>query len=235
MELRLLTTEAERKTYARRMEEARAKLGAKFRETRRSAMGLVHLQFGRLYGLFEYPEEPCERMMSGFIMHDLGTLSQSYAKPDLTHLPPRAVLECGELWSFAKGAGLLARRGAAILAGLHQAQAILVYPVSSPWDNTKSYAQTGFVGVGEPVAWPFCELLDGSPVFVQAMVLEGAALQKLIHRAFEMGFETRDGNHKIRFDNPFDVKPSIERPVVEIAPIPPKATYEPNGTSPAQL
>jgi hypothetical protein len=229
MELRQLTTEAERKMYACRMEEARAKLGAKFRETRRSAIGHVHLNFGLLYGLFEHPEEPCERMMSGFIMHDLAMFPQSYPKPDLTHLPPRSVLECGELWSFAKGAGLLARRGAAILAGLHMAQAILVYPVISPWDNSRSYEQTGFARVAEPVAWPFCELLDGNPIFVQAMVLEATALQKLIHRSFQMGFETREGNRKIRFDNPFDVQPTLDRSNIPLTA--PREVNETNGTA----
>jgi hypothetical protein len=232
MELRLLTTEAERQTFARRMEEARAKLGAHFRETQRSAMGMVHLAFGQLYGLFENCADPTERMMSGFIMHDLATLAQSYPKPDLTHLPPRAVLECGELWSFAKGAGLLARRGAAILAGLFQAQAIVVYPVVSPWDNTRSYGQIGFVRADQPVAWPYCELLDGGPIYVQAMVLEGAPLMKLIHRAFEMGFETCDSHRKLRFDNPFEVRPTLERPVLEVPrPVTEFGGYGINGST----
>jgi hypothetical protein len=219
MELRLLTTEAERRIFANRMDDARAKRGvAHFRETRRSNIGKVHLDYGQLYALFEHDNDPAENMMSGFIMHDIGTFPQSYPKPDLTHLPARSVLECGELWSYAKGAGILARRGATILAGLMQIKAILVYPLVDPWDNTVSYTQTNFVKVGERINWPYCEMLDGRPVVVQAMVLEGDALGKLIHKVFSLGFETADSHRRIRFDNPFSIEPSLSQTVEQREP-----------------
>ncbi len=216
MELRLLTTEAERRTFARRMEEARAKRGAQYRETRRSNIGKAHLEFGMLYALFEHDGEPAERMMSGFIMHDLATFPQSYPKPDLSHLPARSVLECGELWSFAKGAGLVARRGATIVAGLLQIRAFLVYPTVSPWDQSASYAQANFVRAGEPIDWPYCETVEGRKLWVQPMVLEGEDLAKLIHRVFSLGFETSDSHRRIRFENPFSLEPSLERPALPI-------------------
>jgi hypothetical protein len=217
MELRLLTTEADRRIFAHRMEDARARRGvAHFRETRKSNMGKVHLDYGQLYALFENNNEPAEAMMSGFIMHDIASFPQSYPKPDLTHLPPRSVLECGELWSYAKGAGILARRGAAILAGLMQIRAILVYPMLDPWDNTVSYTQTNFVKAGEPIEWPYCETLDGGRVLVQAMVLEGENLAKLVHKVFSLGFETADSHRVLRFDNPFQVEPSLVRPASEL-------------------
>ncbi len=214
MELRLLMTEEERRIFAHRMVEARAKRGIGFCETKRSLLGRVHLAFAQLYGLFEHEGDPAERMVSGFSQHDLGSFPQTYPKPDLSHLPARSVIECGELWSFSKGAGLLARRGAAILAGLFQARAILVYPVVKPWDGTTSYAETNFVTVCEPVDWPYGQTLDGGKIWVQPMLLEGDNLQKLIHRVFEMGFEARERCAIIRFDNPLPSQPSLDRPAI---------------------
>ena len=66
MELRQLTTESERRIFGERMEEARAKRGAGFRETRRSSLGKIHLEYGLLYGLFEHDDDLPEEMMSGF-------------------------------------------------------------------------------------------------------------------------------------------------------------------------
>src|SRR6202158_1583680 len=104
MELRLLTTETERRAFARRLSEVRVMRGAGFSETRRSVIGEVHLAFGNLYGLYDESELVPE-MIGGFAMHDLAMFSQSYAKPDLTHLPPDTVFGCGELWAVAAGAG----------------------------------------------------------------------------------------------------------------------------------
>ncbi len=216
MELRLLTNEAERRIFAQRMVEARAKRGIGFTETKRSLLGKVHLAFAQLYGLFEHDGEPAERMLSGFSQHDLGSFPQTYPKPDMSHVPARSVIECGELWSFSKGAGLLARRGAAILAGLFQARAILVYPISQPWDGTVSYAETNFVRACDPVDWPYGQTLDGGKIWVQPMLLEGDNLQKLIHRVFEMGFETRQHHTILRFDNPLPIQPSLDRPAIPV-------------------
>ena len=105
MELRLMKSETERRIFGQRMDEARARHGVGFKETSRSALGRVHMAFGELYALFEKENEPIERAMSGFAMHDLETFPQSYPKPDLTHYPAWSVIECGELWSFSKGAG----------------------------------------------------------------------------------------------------------------------------------
>src|SRR5260370_38730982 len=98
MELRVLSTDAERRAFARRLVEARITRGAGFVETNRSLMGEVHVQFGRLYALFnEHGPAPTE-MMAGFVAHDLATFSQSYPKPDLSHLPPDHRPASGELW-----------------------------------------------------------------------------------------------------------------------------------------
>jgi hypothetical protein len=216
MELRQLTTESERRVFGERMEEARAKRGSHYRETRRSNIGKIHLEYGLLYGLFEHDDDSPEQMMSGFVMHDLASFPQSYPRPDLSHLPARSVLECGELWSFAKGAGLVARRGATILAGLMQIQAFLVYPTVKPWDQSASYAQSNFVKVGEPIVWPYCETTDGGELWVQPMVLEGEPLAKLLHHVFALGFATRDSMRRIRFDNPFPIEPTLSRPAIPL-------------------
>ena len=203
LELRRIIDERTRAIYQQRMNEARGQLGARFRETPRSAVGAMHLQHAQVYALYEHFEDTPDKMVAGFIMHDLGVLPQSYPYPDVTYLPPHQVLECGELWSLKKGAGILARRGAAILAGILQIKAIVVYPVAVPWDGTRSYLETGFVRSGPPRSWPFCELVDGNPIYVQPMVLHGEALQKIIHRAGDGGFSINAGLLNLRFENPF--------------------------------
>ncbi|MHB8383337.1 MAG: hypothetical protein ACYDC3_13490 [Candidatus Binataceae bacterium] len=215
MELRLLSTENERRVFAERMDGARAKRGVGFCENPHSLLARIHLTFGQLYGLFEHANEPVERMMSGFRMHDLGAIPQSFPRPDMTHLPARTVFECGELWSFSKGAGVLARRGAMIVAGLRGARAILVYPVVHPVDTTRSYIETKFQKVGEPVWFEFGQTLDGGKLFVQPMVLEGETLQELTRKVFALGFETRENHTIIRFENPIALKPSLDRPAFD--------------------
>src|ERR1700682_6731155 len=138
MELRLLTTEAERRAFARRLNEVRMMRGAGFSETRRSVIGEVHLAFGNLYGLYD-EHELVPEMIGGFAMHDLAMFSQSYAKPDLTHLPPEAVFACGELWGRAAGAGRWLRYAGAILGGLLKARALVVYPIFKPWNLSGGY------------------------------------------------------------------------------------------------
>jgi len=239
MELRLLQTEAERRIFAQRMDEARAKRGIGFTETSRSVLGRVHLAFGELYGLFEEDGEPTERMMSGFVMHDLETFPQSYPKPDLTHYPAWSVIECGELWSFSKGAGLLARRGSAIIAGLRQVRAILVYPIAKPWDGTVSYTETKFVKPCPAVEFPYGQTLEGAKIWVQPMVLEGEPLQNLVRKVFELGFETLNRHSIIRFPNPLSIQPSLDRPAIPVespapAASPDSASHgEVNGAAPA--
>ncbi len=214
MELRFLSTESERRIFGQRMVEARAQKGVGFAETKRSQPGKMHVAFSQLWGLFERDGGPPARMMSGFSMHDLASVPQTYPKPDMTYLPARSVLECGELWSFSKGAELLALRGAAIIAGLMRARAILVYPVSRPWDGTISYAENNFVKACDEVEWPFAQTPGGDKIRVQPMLLEGDNLQKLVDRVFEMGFETAGRGTIIRFENRLAIQPSLDRPTI---------------------
>jgi hypothetical protein len=216
MELRQLTSERERRIFGERMEEARAKKGARYRETGRSKVGRIHLEYGLLYGLFEHDDGLPEEMMSGLLMHDLASFPQSFPQPDLSHLPARSVLEGGELWSFAKGAGLLAQHGALILAGLMQIRALLVYPTIKPADQTVVYARSNFVKAGDPIVWPYCETTDGGKLWVQPMVLEGEALANVVEAVFGRGFTTKDSIRRIRFENPFPIQPTLSRPAIPI-------------------
>jgi hypothetical protein len=202
MELRLLQTEADRRTFARRLSEIRMMRGAGFSETRRSVIGEVHLAFGNLYGLFDETALMPE-MIGGFAMHDLAMFSQSYPKPDLTHLPPDKVFECGELWATAAGAGRLLRYAGAIIGGLLEARALLVYPIFKPWNLSTGYKY--FERAGEPIEWPYAHTMDGGKIFVQAMVLAGEALATAVAEAGQWGFEMLDGGTRLRFKVPFGI------------------------------
>ena len=179
MELRLLSNETERRIFAARTEQIRAKHGVGFKERSRSRLARIHLTFGNLYALFENDGDPAEKMIAGLVMHDLEMFPQTCPRPDLSHLPPRSVLEVSELWSRAIGAGALARAGAAILAGLLDARAILAYLGVKPFDGTPFYRATGFVNAGEPVEYPYLETLKGESIWAQPMILEGESLAKL--------------------------------------------------------
>jgi hypothetical protein len=181
----------------------RMRRGAGFSETRRSLIGDVHLAFGNLYGLYDECELAPE-MIGGFAMHDLAMFSQSYPKPDLSHLPPESVFECGELWGMVAGAGRLLRNAGLILAGVLNAKAALVYPIFKPWNLSAAYKY--FERVGEPIEWPYARTLDGCKIFVQAMVLEGDALIAAVAAAGRNGFETLDEGTRLRFNTP---SPSI--------------------------
>src|SRR5882762_492953 len=202
MELRLLQAEADRRTFARRLSEVRIMRGAGFSETRRSVIGEVHLAFGNLYGLYDETELIPE-MIGGFAMHDLAMFSQSYPKPDLTHLPPDKVFECGELWAMAAGAGRLLRHAGAIIAGMFETHALLVYPIFRPWNLSGGYKS--FARAGEPIEWPYARTLDNQKIYVQPMVLEGEALSAWITEAEQYGFEILEGGSRLRFQTPFAI------------------------------
>jgi hypothetical protein len=201
MELRLLTTESERKIFAARTEQIRARNGGGFRERPRSRWAEIHLLYGNLYGLFENDGDPAERMIAGLAMHDLEMFPQTCPRPDLSHLPARSVLEVGDLWSRAVGAGALARAGAAILAGLLDAKAILAYLGVKPFDGTPFYRAAGFVNAGEPVEYPYLETLKGERIWAQPMILSGESLAKLTRVFSQLIVETTDDFSVLRFRN----------------------------------
>jgi hypothetical protein len=207
MELRQLTTENERQIFAECLTKARATRSSGFRESARSHLGRAHLAFGNLYALYECEADPPERMLAGFILHDLGTLPQSYPKPDVSHLPPHSVLEGGELWSLSPGAGRIARYVGAAVAGLLQAKAILLYSIFKPIDLTASYTQLGFVNACEPVKWPYAETLDGSEVWVQPLILEGSRLEAYIRAGYEYLFRVSGERRVLKLNVDFSARP----------------------------
>jgi hypothetical protein len=200
MELRLLESEKERAAFERALTQARATKGSGFAEKQRSRLGRVHMAFADLWGVFDETSNTPDRMLAGFAMHSLDLFSQSYPKPDLTHLPPGEVFEVGELWALSLGAGAAARHGGFIVLGMQRATTLLIYPITKPWDLTGNYPD--YRAVDAPIEWPFAETLGGEKIHVQAMVLDG---ENLLHRtssAMRAGFEPLDDGRRIRFDNP---------------------------------
>ena len=203
MELRLLTSETERASFARRLREVRAMRGAGFAETARSMTGEVHLKFANLYGLFD-DHTPAAGMLGGFAMHDLAMFGQSFPRPDLTHLPPEKVFECGELWALAAGAAPILRHAGWILAGQLEAAALLLYPIFKPWNLSSAYDK-GFERTGDPVEWPYARTLGGGKIWVQPMVSQGEALRNIIDMAQAYNFEVMDNGDRIRFNTPYSI------------------------------
>lgn len=200
MELRLLTTDSERAIFVERVAEARASQGAGFREI--AAMRTSNerrLRSSMLYALYESEAAPAERMIAGLAMHDLERFPQSAREPDLSHLPPRAVLECSDHWSLSPGAGVLAWCGTAIPVRRMRARAILVYLARKPFDATAFYVAAGFVNAGEPVECPYVEMLDGAKILVQPMILTGEAMRRLDAVLWPLCVESPDDRRVIRF------------------------------------
>jgi hypothetical protein len=208
MELRQLTTDRERQIFGECLLKARTTNGFGFRETAQSRLGRAHLMFGNVYAIFENDGEPAERMVGGFIVHDLATLPQSFPKPDLSHLPPKSVIEGGELWSLSKGAAGVAKRIAPAVAGLLQAKAIILYPLLKPFDLTGPHAQLNFVNACDPIPNPFGETLDGEELWIQPMILEGPKLDEYIRRGFDFLLRDEGERRVLRFNASLAPRPS---------------------------
>jgi hypothetical protein len=217
LQLRILKTQAERREFADRMVRARAGKGAGFSETPQSALGEIHLNYGEVCALYNEDGPEPDEMLAGFVIHNLATFPQSYPRPDLTHLPPECVYECGELWALAPGAARLARHAGYILSGIREAQAILVYVMLKPRDTSSLYKT--FTRVGDPIQWHYVRAIDGTPAWGQAMVLEGSALEMTVNIATAVSFESFDGA-LLEFRNPFPIVPKIRRiPLRAPAPV----------------
>ena len=129
--------------------------------------------------------------------------SQSYPKPDLTHLPPESVIEGGELWTTTAGAGPVLRNAGVILGGVLKAKALLVYPIFKPWNLSCGFKY--YERVGEPIEWPYIRTLGGEKMYVQAMVLQGEALSAALADVGQYGFEVLDGGKRLRFNTPLSL------------------------------
>jgi hypothetical protein len=202
MELRQLTTDYERDTFSHCLATARAGRGYAFREKPRSRFGEAHLRFGDVYGIFAEAGAAVEDMKAGFIVHDLATFPQSFPKPDLSELPPHSVIEGSDLWSLESGFAKCAAAGAAVVAGIMQVRAIVVYPLISPVDLTAPYAQFKFAQTAERMRAPYSEMLDGSEMWVQPMVLSGDRLDAYIRWGFVYLFQPDGERLSLRFERP---------------------------------
>jgi hypothetical protein len=210
MEMRLLTTGGERSVFVQRLTDARARAGVSFREdAAMRASNMVRLQSTDLYALFEGEGDDAERMTAGVAMHDLAAFPQSCDRPDLSRYAPRSVLECSEHWSLSRGAGMRAWRGIAVQVVERRPRAVLVYLAAG--SHGGFYAAMGFVKVGDPVEYPYLEVPGRGRLWVQPMVLEGAALEKLTATVHRLKIETTDNYRTIRFDNSDRLRPVENR------------------------
>jgi hypothetical protein len=197
MELRLLTTDAERELFKTSMRYARAKRGAAFRETGHSRVSDIQLTFARLFGVYDENSSEPEKMRGGFSLHALNEFGQSFPVPDLSQYNPASLFEAGQLWSLDFNAALTLRLGSLIVLGLLQAQAFLIYPIVIPTDISKLYRS--FRRVGPPFKLLYAETIEGEPVWMQAMILDGEAFRTEIQTAMKRGFQSCGGVLSIRF------------------------------------
>lgn len=209
MEFRLLTTARERSIFAERLDEARAKHGASFKDVGRTqAHNRVRLASSSVYALFESDCDPPELMVGGVALHDLECFPQSCREPDFSHLPPRSVLECSDHWSLSRGAGMLAWRGIAVQVVQRAPNAVLIYLAVGGPDHCGFYSAMGFVESGEPVEHPFLEGPDDGKLWVQPMILDGDALARLTASVRSLKIESLNDYQTIRFSKSDRLRPS---------------------------
>ncbi|HVN27512.1 MAG TPA: hypothetical protein VMT64_03455 [Candidatus Binataceae bacterium] len=218
MEVRQLTTEHERKIFAECLGRARATKGMiGTRETAGSKLDAVHLMFGNVYAVFERDCAPTEEMIAGFIFHDLASLPQSFSKPDLSHLPAKSVIEGGSLWSLSRGGAGIIRRVAPAMVGILQAEAVLLYPVCKPLDLTAPHRELGFEAACEPILNVFGETVEGEPIWIQPMVIQGAKLREYIRWGFDFLFASEAGRRSFRFESSYPLRAKSSASTAEIA------------------
>ncbi len=219
MEMRLLTTEDERRVFARRLADARARHGASYRDAGPThARNTVRLKAADVFALFETEHEPAESMTAGIVIHDLETFPQSCREPDLSHFAPRSVLECSDHWSLSPGAGMRAWRGIGGPIFQRNPRAVLVYLAVGSHDGF--YRAMGFVNAGEPVEYPYLEGPDLGRLWVRAMILAGEALAKLTSNVHRLRIETPDDYRTIRFENSDRLRPAANGFAARVEEIP---------------
>lgn len=218
MEFRLLATELERNVFVTRLEKARAVRGAAFRENTQSQLANRHrLDCSRLYGLFHNEAAPAETMVAGIAMHDLQSLPQSCAVPDLSHLPADTVVECSDHWSLSNGAGMLAWAGLAVPMRLLGTRAVLAYLAASRGESDHSgfYALMGFAPAGPVVPHPFVEDEHGEKLLVLPMVLEGDKFEQVVSAFAKACIEYSDDGRIFHLKN--FIRPLVRRASVRTA------------------
>ena len=209
MELHLLTTEDERKVFMEQLANARARRATGFQDTPATiAYNRNRLSLSDTYGLFRNAGDLPEQMIAGVALHDLETFPQSCTRPNLTHLPPRLVLECSDHWSLSCGAGILAWRGIALQVVHRAPRAVLIYLAVRGADHSGFYQAMGFAPAGDPIEYPHLERSDRERLLVQPMILEGSALARLTESVGALKFEAVDDFRVIRFEKSDRLRPA---------------------------
>ena len=219
MELRLLTTNHELRTFSDRLAEARACHGTGFEDTPTTlAYNRDRLIRADVYGLFRSADDSASQMIAGVTLHDLDTFPQSCTRPNLTHLPRRSVLECGDHWSLSLGAGVHAWRGIALQVVHRAPKAVLIYLAVRGADHSGFYAAMGFVSAGDPIEYTHLQRSDSAPLLVQPMILDGAALARLTESVDALKFEALNDFQIVRFDKSDRLRPAIYPDAVPLQP-----------------
>jgi hypothetical protein len=227
MQLRLLTTDAERCVFLTRLDKARAEGGATFRANSQfQATNQDRLDRSRLYGLFQNDNASVDAMIAGVAMHDLRSFRQSCEEPDLSHLPAETVVECSEHWSLSNGAGMLAWAGLAVPMRLLGIQAVLAYLAADEAECAHAgfYQLMGFVPTGPLVRHPFVENPRGEKLVVQPVMLEGEAFNRAMKALSPACTEYSDDARVFELNN--SIRPLVRRASVRQsahAPVPARA------------
>src|SRR5206468_5563374 len=111
---------------------------------RTRAENRLRLASAELYGLFRNDGDPPESMVAGMAMHDLASFPQSCREPDLSYLPPRAIVECSDHWSLSLGAGMRAWTGIAVQIVRRRSHAVLAYLAVTPRHAIEATDHGGF-------------------------------------------------------------------------------------------
>jgi len=220
MELRLLTTESERRIFLSRLNKARAKHGSSFRENSQfQSTNRQRLDCSRLYGLFQNETAPANAMIAGIAMHDLRSFPQSCGEPDLSHLPADSVVECSDHWSLSSGAGMLVWAGLAVPMRLLGIQAVLAYLAAGEGACAHAgfYELMGFVPAGPVVPHPFVEDPQGQKLPVQPVILQGDAFNNAMKALSQACIEYSDDARIFHLKN--FIRPLVRRASLRSAPL----------------
>ena len=207
MEVRLLTTNFQRRIFVERLRQARDEQLTHFTDvTNGKVDNRARLAASELYGLFTDSGSPAENMIAGMAIHDLEMFPRTCPGPDLSHWPERAVFECSDHWSLAQGAGMKIWCGAAVQIARRNPRAVLAYLALGMSDHWGFYRAMGFVPFGRPAQFTYLKSAAGFP-WVQPVILRGEALEKLVAASSQLPFETDDEFTTLRFKPGLRLRP----------------------------
>jgi hypothetical protein len=207
MEVRLLTTNFQRRIFVEHLRQARDEQLTHFADVTDGRVdNRARLAASELYGLFADSSSPAEDMIAGMAIHDLEMFPRTCPGPDLSHWPERAVFECSDHWSLAPGAGMKMWCGAAIQIARRNPRAVLAYLAVGLSDHSGFYRAMGFAPFGRPVQFTYLKSATGFP-WVQPVILRGEALEKLVSASSQLPFETDDGFATLRFKPGLRLRP----------------------------